>query len=103
MCVSRVLIRIWTYTYTYKRVNVFVMEKKKRRDVTSLSATGKKAAVKFKVRNLLLPVVETRAGVKAPPSKSLLESSSFHRLPSFHATFLFLVFVIVVVVMVAKA
>lgn len=78
-------------------------KKKKRRDVTSLSATGKKAAVKFKVRNLLLPVVETRAGVKAPPSKSLLESSSFHRLPSFHATFLFLVFVIVVVVMVAKA
>lgn len=103
MCVSRVLIRIWTYTYTYKRVNVFVMEKKKRRDVTSLSATDKKAAVKFKVRNLLLPMVETRAGVKAPPSKSLLESSSFHRLPSFHATFLFLVFVIVVVVMVAKA
>ena len=52
-------------------------KKKKERAVTSLSTTGEEAkAVKFKVRNLLPPVVETRAGVKAPPSKSLLDEVS---------------------------
>ena len=69
--------RIYVQIYVVERKKEKKRKKKKERAVTSLSTTGEEAkAVKFKVRNLLPPVVETRAGVKAPPSKSLLDEVS---------------------------